>query len=168
MKCVAGSARDLNANAYTVGRNVVFGAGQFLPGTPVGQQLLAHELTHVVQQTAPEPAKAVARAAETGEPPLRRGYIRNKAEKYARNVPGYRLICLIIGKSPITGDTVERNAVNVLGAMMSLIPGGNLLFERGRHLLLGDGARPGGPIAGKVLGSAFERFDQAAALARAF
>ena len=91
---------------------------------------MAHELTHVVQQTAPGPTKAAARAAKTGEPPLRRGYIRNKAEKYARNIPGYRLICLIIGQSPITGDTVERNAVNVLGAMMSLIPGGNLLFER--------------------------------------
>lgn len=46
----AESARDLNANAYTVGRNIVFGAGQFLPGTRVGRRLLSHELTHVVQQ----------------------------------------------------------------------------------------------------------------------
>jgi hypothetical protein len=46
----AESARDLNANAYTVGRNIVFGAGQFLPGTQVGWRLLSHELTHVVQQ----------------------------------------------------------------------------------------------------------------------
>jgi len=46
----AESARDLNANAYTVGSNIVFGAGQFLPGTQMGQRLLSHELTHVVQQ----------------------------------------------------------------------------------------------------------------------
>jgi hypothetical protein len=46
----AESARDLNANAYTVGRNIVFGAGQFLPGTRMGRRLLSHELTHVVQQ----------------------------------------------------------------------------------------------------------------------
>lgn len=44
------SAREVNAIAYTVGHNVVFGAGQFAPTTHVGRRLLAHELTHVVQQ----------------------------------------------------------------------------------------------------------------------
>ncbi len=44
------SARDINARAYTVGQNVVFGAGQFAPGTNEGRRLIAHELTHVVQQ----------------------------------------------------------------------------------------------------------------------
>jgi flagellar motor protein MotB len=46
----AQSAADVNAQAYTVGHNVVFGAGRFAPGTQVGRRLLAHELTHVVQQ----------------------------------------------------------------------------------------------------------------------
>ncbi len=45
------SARDVNANAYTVGHNIVFGAGQFAPGTHKGERLLAHELTHVLQQS---------------------------------------------------------------------------------------------------------------------
>jgi Domain of unknown function (DUF4157) len=45
------SARDVNADAYTVGNNVVFGAGQFAPGYHDGLRLLAHELTHVVQQS---------------------------------------------------------------------------------------------------------------------
>ena len=44
------SARDVNAHAYTVGRDIVFGAGQFIPRTHEGQRLIAHELTHVVQQ----------------------------------------------------------------------------------------------------------------------
>lgn len=44
------SARDVNALAYTVGRNIVFGAGQFVPGTHDGRRLIAHELTHVLQQ----------------------------------------------------------------------------------------------------------------------
>lgn len=44
------SARSLNALAYTVGHNVVFGAGQYAPGTRAGQRLLAHELAHVLQQ----------------------------------------------------------------------------------------------------------------------
>jgi len=44
------SARAMNVYAYTVGRDVVFAAGQYDPGTALGRRLLAHELTHVVQQ----------------------------------------------------------------------------------------------------------------------
>ena len=44
------SARDVNAHAYTVGHNIVFGAGRFAPGTNEGRRLIAHELTHVMQQ----------------------------------------------------------------------------------------------------------------------
>jgi hypothetical protein len=46
----AASARSLNAVAYTVGPNVVFGLGQYVPGTSTGLRLLAHELAHVIQQ----------------------------------------------------------------------------------------------------------------------
>ena len=46
----AESAKAVNALAYTVGRNVVFDEGRFSPETHAGQRLLAHELTHVVQQ----------------------------------------------------------------------------------------------------------------------
>ncbi|MFB8789832.1 MAG: DUF4157 domain-containing protein [Potamolinea sp.] len=46
----AESAQSVNALAYTVGRDVVFGARQYTPGTTEGKHLLAHELTHVVQQ----------------------------------------------------------------------------------------------------------------------
>ncbi len=45
------SAREVNAQAYTVGHHVVFGAGKFAPGTREGQRLIAHELAHVVQQS---------------------------------------------------------------------------------------------------------------------
>jgi len=45
------SARYVNALAYTVGSHVVFDAGRYAPGTPDGQRLLGHELTHVVQQS---------------------------------------------------------------------------------------------------------------------
>ena len=46
----AESAREVNALAYTLGRNVVFGEGQYEPGTSAGRRLIAHELTHVTQQ----------------------------------------------------------------------------------------------------------------------
>lgn len=48
----ASSARQINALAYTAGNNIVFGAGQYSPHTDKGKALLAHELTHVVQQTS--------------------------------------------------------------------------------------------------------------------
>ena len=48
------SALEVNANAYTVGHNIIFGAGLFAPGTHEGRRLIAHELTHVVQQSGSE------------------------------------------------------------------------------------------------------------------
>ncbi|HEX2996108.1 MAG TPA: DUF4157 domain-containing protein [Anaerolineales bacterium] len=44
------SAQEVHAHAYTVGHNMVFGAGRYEPGSQVGRRLIAHELTHVVQQ----------------------------------------------------------------------------------------------------------------------
>jgi hypothetical protein len=46
----AESARSVNALAYTVGNHIVFGDGQYNPGTDRGRHLLVHELTHVAQQ----------------------------------------------------------------------------------------------------------------------
>jgi hypothetical protein len=48
----AESARRLNAAAYTVGKHIVFGAGRYQPNAEAGRLLLAHELTHVLQQEA--------------------------------------------------------------------------------------------------------------------
>jgi hypothetical protein len=42
--------KELNAQAFTYGRDIYFGAGRYTPGTSSGKRLLAHELTHVVQQ----------------------------------------------------------------------------------------------------------------------
>jgi hypothetical protein len=44
------SARAVNALAYTVGQDIVFGAGSYQPSTNAGRKLIAHELTHVMQQ----------------------------------------------------------------------------------------------------------------------
>jgi hypothetical protein len=56
----AESARAVNALAYTVGHHVVFGAGQYALGSTTGREILAHELTHVLQQQQGE--RAVMRA----------------------------------------------------------------------------------------------------------
>jgi hypothetical protein len=65
----AESARVLNARAFTVGEHVVFGPGEYRPGTSDGRRLLGHELTHVVQQ--------------------RRG-LGSSLQRQARAVPNYR------------------------------------------------------------------------------
>jgi len=69
----AESANAVNARAYAVGQNMVFGAGQYMPQTSEGRRLLAHELAHTGQQQAssrhhvarepkkPEPATAPAK-----------------------------------------------------------------------------------------------------------
>jgi hypothetical protein len=66
----AESARAVGALAYTVGRNVVFGAKRYEPETTAGRRLLAHELTHVVQQGAAASAsvpQAIGAAAAPAE-----------------------------------------------------------------------------------------------------
>jgi outer membrane protein OmpA-like peptidoglycan-associated protein len=63
------SARAIHARAYTVGRDVVFARGQYAPDTRPGRHLLAHELTHVVQQvSAPEAETAPQAKLSLGHP----------------------------------------------------------------------------------------------------
>ena len=47
----AETAKSLQARAFTVGNNIAFGSGQYAPESQTGRHLLAHELTHVVQQS---------------------------------------------------------------------------------------------------------------------
>jgi hypothetical protein len=74
----AATARRLRARAFTTGRDIVFGAGEYAPATAAGQALLAHELAHVVQQApgraAPQVSAAQAeREAEAAAAP--RGHV---------------------------------------------------------------------------------------------
>lgn len=47
----ASSAHALGARAFTIGNDIAFAQGEYRPGTPSGDRLLAHELTHVIQQS---------------------------------------------------------------------------------------------------------------------
>jgi predicted DNA-binding ArsR family transcriptional regulator len=68
----AESAEAVQARAYTVGQNIVFGAGQYAPRTENGRRLLAHELAHTIQQR------------RAGDAVLRRD---GKTEKAASKLP---------------------------------------------------------------------------------
>ena len=66
----ARSAEAVAAQAYTVGSNMVFGSGRYAPASRDGQRLLAHELTHVVQQDmSPASAAAVQRHPQPAPKP---------------------------------------------------------------------------------------------------
>jgi hypothetical protein len=62
----AESARAVNALAYTVGRDMAFGTGQYAPHSCEGQKLITHELTHVAQQR--NTAEPTVRSLEIGYP----------------------------------------------------------------------------------------------------
>jgi hypothetical protein len=65
----AESARAVQALGYTVGRDIVFGAGQYRPETNEGRKLLAHELTHTIQQEAAGPSENVTLMRQTAQSP---------------------------------------------------------------------------------------------------
>lgn len=79
----AHSASAIDARAYTYGRHVVMGSGRYRPDTPDGAELLAHELTHVVQQGNPAgdlgPARTVSHPHDASE---------QEAHRVARSVHG--------------------------------------------------------------------------------
>jgi hypothetical protein len=55
-------AKTLNAQAFTRGRDLYFGAGRYAPGTTSGDRLLAHELTHVIQQGSLSETQGLSRS----------------------------------------------------------------------------------------------------------
>jgi len=78
----ADSARAVNARAYTLGNDVAFGHAQYAPGTQSGKELLAHELTHVIQQGSRKTA-SVPQALPVGDAA---GPPEQEADQIARSI----------------------------------------------------------------------------------
>ncbi|MDH4322532.1 MAG: DUF4157 domain-containing protein [Betaproteobacteria bacterium] len=112
-------SRQLNARAFTVGNEVFFGRDRFRPETGEGRELIAHELTHTLQQT-----NGPARVQRLGLDDVLDGLA-----ELAANVPGFTLLTLIIGRNPINLRPVERTLINLLRGFIGLIPGGELLYQ---------------------------------------
>ncbi len=155
-----GSSEQLNnqvaARAFTVGNNIYFNRGQYQPQSTQGRKLLAHELTHTIQQGAsPQqnqtvqktPTKVqrgifsaawkavsgkVSGAVDWADDQLGEAitWLKRKASDFAANIPGYFAMSVILGQDPISGGGVPRNGTNFIRAGISLIPGGNLLWQR--------------------------------------
>ncbi|MEO8519798.1 MAG: DUF4157 domain-containing protein [Acidobacteriota bacterium] len=129
----------LNAHALTIGPNIYFGRDKFQPHSSGGQELLAHELTHTIQQGASSQKPQVRRsAAEVTQRPatdVQRSSIfdipspRQFFANQARSLPGFTMLTVAIGYNPITNERVERSAGNILRGAIELIPGGALITD---------------------------------------
>jgi hypothetical protein len=99
------SARHVNARAYTVGRDIVFGSGEYAPGTIEGKRLLAHELTHVVQQSV-SPVPMIQR-----KPECSLGHIETECNQAAATCMTIKDYCKTKYPNPKDIDTLHANAV---------------------------------------------------------
>ena len=138
----AGAAQALGARAFTVGRDVFFGAGEYQPTSTQGQRLVAHELTHTIQQApaatrasrmisgAPAPVRAAPKRVQRLFDDVKAS-IRNKVRDFiTRDFPPWDLITLIIGWDPIQEKSVKGSTRDWIRAAMKLAPDGEALFAR--------------------------------------
>ena len=110
------SARDVNANAYTVGHDIVFGARRFAPVTQDGRRLIAHELTHVVQQSACTSSPvAIQRDADQD---LTDDRVRDLKEYFASHPSPYKHVIDVIrfSKGQDLDDNVSADFVESLSS----------------------------------------------------
>lgn len=124
---------QLGARAFTTGNHVFFGAGQFQPESADGRELIAHELTHTIQQgAARQVRRAKAPVDEKREPLVQRLGVSDVLDFFADaayNIPGYRMFTIVIGVNPINMSAVDRSAANILRAVVEFIPGGGLIVQ---------------------------------------
>ena len=120
----ASLSNQLSARAFTHQNNIFFSRDQYQPGSSEGKQLLAHELTHTIQQ-----GHAVQRtplvSTTVSAPPLQRAWGFDIAEYIAdkaRLIPGFTMLTVVIGFNPITGESVDRSAGNMLKGAIEMIP----------------------------------------------
>lgn len=115
------SARAVDARAYTVGRDIAFGQGQYAPQTLEGRRLLAHELTHVLHQTGgSKGAPALQRAVVTsGCDKL--PYDKTKVEEAAQRVYEH-----VKTSGCIENESLRKDLLEKLGSLkIKCKPGGN-------------------------------------------
>ncbi|NTW55251.1 MAG: DUF4157 domain-containing protein [Chlorobaculum sp.] len=122
---------QLSARAFTHKNHIFFSRDQYQPGTSDGKHLLAHELTHTIQQ-----GHAVQRAPQVSTtatpPPVQRLGIQDALDYFAdkaANIPGFTMLTVIIGFNPINQRSVDRSAANILRAMVEMVPGGHMISQ---------------------------------------
>jgi hypothetical protein len=125
------SAHDVGADAYAVGRDVVFGAGKYAPDTASGKHLIAHELVHVVQQTGSAgPSSAAASKNRTLSRYRTKGKDTIAFEgadetlKDPKTQPWIESITIVFDKADV--DTGHKADANAAGQLEPRMPTGTL------------------------------------------
>ncbi|WP_457624924.1 eCIS core domain-containing protein [Persephonella sp.] len=145
--------KELGSEAFTFREHIFFGKGKYNPETTAGKKLIAHELTHVLQQTGGQKGLNLYKSEEKIQGLwgwIKKGWekVKNlgkkvveiasdlkdlvfeKISEYAGHIPGFYLLVYILGRNPITGKPVKRNFTNLITGILSLIPGSVLLIEK--------------------------------------
>ena len=127
-------SKQIGARAFALGRDIYFASGQFDPDSRQGRTLLAHELTHTIQQggSVRRRPRAASQVSHT-QAKVQGGWLANKINKFARQLPGFTLITVLIGYNPILDQKVERTPMNLVGGLLGMVPGGTALFDRLRE-----------------------------------
>ncbi|MBV9210285.1 MAG: DUF4157 domain-containing protein [Acidobacteria bacterium] len=106
------SAQAVNALAYTVGRDVVFGAGQYEPGTSRGNRLIAHELAHTIQQNGAHALspKGAAYPLIRSQSTARLSRLKDQSCKPPLHTSDEKIKCHIIENKPAASDPKAMEA----------------------------------------------------------
>jgi hypothetical protein len=140
----AESANAVNAAAYTVGRQVVFGAGRYAPETTAGRKLLAHELTHVIQQSGGAHLAGNTKLVQRARLPCTS---RKNLDVYAVSLPG--------ATRNVSSDLPNANSILCqCGLALNLVGGESwqtdLLDRLPPKGVLNEYSAPGSPSAEEV------------------
>ena len=120
----AQTAQALNARAYTLGRDITFAPGEYRPETQEGKTLLAHELTHVIQQS--KQTTAVMRACScpsfgastptlTADSNLRAAFPNLRSSDYCITAPATRTYNCFAWSIGVTDRWVDTEVDSVYG-----------------------------------------------------
>jgi hypothetical protein len=127
----ASLSNQLSARAFTYQNHVFFSRNQYQPGTSEGKHLLAHELTHTIQQghaiqLSPQITTTVT------PPPIQRLGIQDALNYFADKanyIPGFRMLTILMGFNPINMQSTDRSAANILRALIEVVPGGAFITQ---------------------------------------
>ncbi len=122
--------KQLGSQAFATGNDIYFNEGKFNPASQSGKHLLAHELTHTVQQGASVRMKPEI----TPAPEMIQGSFLDLVPDWiidqARHIPGYTLFTVIIAYDPLRQVDVERSPINLIEGLMGLVPFGTAIFDK--------------------------------------
>ncbi len=124
----ASAARAINARAFTTGRDIFFGSDQYHPETGEGKRLLAHELTHIIQQNGQTARIQREQIPQYTRPPSR-GARRAPGGGYQLSVGQFQVIVLPDGTSSdqsLTGDAITGFSLQNEGVEYELGEGGRV------------------------------------------